>query len=108
MAKVITPDHDFKVGDILVSIWGYEQTNVDYYQVVGITAKSVKIHPIMSSTTESGYMCGTCTPCRGAYIKNIFMDGVTTKRVNYGCVRIARGIYAHKWDGKPHYCSWYY
>ncbi len=25
--------HDFKAGDILVSSWGYDQTNVDFYQV---------------------------------------------------------------------------
>lgn len=33
-----------KVGDIYVSSWGYEQTNIDYYKVVAVSAskKSVK------------------------------------------------------------------
>jgi len=32
-----------KVNDILVSCWGYEQTNVNFYKVVAVTAKSVKV-----------------------------------------------------------------
>lgn len=34
-----------KVGDFFVSSWGYDQTNVDFYKVVGMTAsgKSVKV-----------------------------------------------------------------
>lgn len=31
------------IGDFFVSSWGYEQTNVDFYQVVGLTPKGVKI-----------------------------------------------------------------
>lgn len=32
-----------RVGDVLVSSWGYDQTNVDWYRVVRVTAKSVVI-----------------------------------------------------------------
>ena len=36
-----------QVGDILVSSWGYDQTNIDFWRVVGLTAsgKSVRIVP---------------------------------------------------------------
>ena len=37
-----------QVGDILVSTWGYDQTNVDFWRVVGLTpsGKSVRIIPV--------------------------------------------------------------
>lgn len=32
-----------KVGDFFYSSWGYDQTNVDFYKVVGVTKKGVKV-----------------------------------------------------------------
>ncbi len=36
-------DHTVKVGDMFVESWGYDQTNVDVYEVVRVTAKSVAL-----------------------------------------------------------------
>ena len=43
-----------EVGDIFARSWGYDQTNVDFYEVVGITpsGKSVRIVPIASEIVE--------------------------------------------------------
>jgi hypothetical protein len=35
-----------KVGDLLRSSWGYDQTNVDYYQVTKVTKRSVEIREV--------------------------------------------------------------
>ena len=37
-----------EVGDVLVSSWGYDQTNVDFWRVVSLTAsgKSARIKPV--------------------------------------------------------------
>lgn len=35
--------HGVEVGDLFVSSWGYDQTNVDVYEVVGVTASSVRL-----------------------------------------------------------------
>jgi len=35
-----------KKGDILYSSWGYDQTNIDFYQVIGVTKASVKVREI--------------------------------------------------------------
>jgi len=44
-----------EVGDILRSTWGYDQTNVDYYQVTRITPSglSIGIRPIGYATREN-------------------------------------------------------
>lgn len=35
-----------KQGDIFVRSWGYDQTNVDFYEVVKVAAKTVTLIPI--------------------------------------------------------------
>ena len=41
-----------KVGDIFVASWGYDQTNIDFYEVVAKTAARVKVRPISSIEVE--------------------------------------------------------
>ena len=45
-----------KVGDVFVASWGYDQTNIDYEQVVGVTAsgKSVYVKPIENAYVGEG------------------------------------------------------
>ena len=70
------------LGDILVSSWGYDQTNIDFYQVVGFTpsGKSVKLIAIESEHVETtGFMSERVRPCPGCPV-----DGAKsfTKRIN--------------------------
>lgn len=44
--KQAKESHNFKLGDILYQSWGYDQTNIDFFQVVDILPKSVKIRGI--------------------------------------------------------------
>lgn len=43
-----------QVGEILVSSWGYDQTNIDYYQVTKVTKASVQIRKIAKSVIAGG------------------------------------------------------
>lgn len=45
--------HSLKVGDVLNSSWGYDQTNVDFYQVVEVPSKCFVIVREISGTTVS-------------------------------------------------------
>lgn len=40
-----------EVGDIFYASWGYDQTNIDYYVVVALTPKRVKIRAIGTQST---------------------------------------------------------
>lgn len=42
-----------KVGDFFYASWGWDQTNIDFYKVVGLTPKGVKIQHWTSATTQS-------------------------------------------------------
>lgn len=47
----------WKPGDLLVNSWGYDQTNIDYWQVVATTAKTVTIRRIGSKTVPGSEGC---------------------------------------------------
>jgi hypothetical protein len=44
--------HTVKPGQFFYSSWGYEQTNVDFYKVIAVTAKSVKIQQWSVKATD--------------------------------------------------------
>tara|TARA_R110002020_G_scaffold61267_1_gene165012 strand:+ start:570 stop:890 length:321 start_codon:yes stop_codon:yes gene_type:complete len=39
----MTKAHSFNAGDILISKWGYDQTNADFFKVTKVTAKCAYI-----------------------------------------------------------------
>jgi hypothetical protein len=62
VTKVEKPLPVVKVGDIYVSQWGYDQTNVDYYQVIQVKSKTAVLAQIGCNKTYTGPMNGTCVP----------------------------------------------
>jgi hypothetical protein len=59
-----------KVGDIFRCSWGYEQTNVDYYQVISKKGSKVTIRKICASSTETGWLSGRCRPLPNQFISD--------------------------------------
>ncbi len=58
----------FKVGDIFVDSWGYDQTNVDSYQVVEVKPKSVLIKSICNEIIEAtSHDSANVKPCKDAF-----------------------------------------
>jgi len=49
-------DRPIEVGDVYAASWGYDQTNIDFYQCVGITpsGKSVRVRKIGAAEVEGG------------------------------------------------------
>jgi hypothetical protein len=100
---------DVKVGDIYYSSWGYEQTNIDFYQVVKVSGKStVELRQISQETVkDSEYSHGMA--CEVVAVKDSFLSEETiTKRVGQYGINLNSYASASKWDGTPKYKSWYY
>ena len=101
----------YKVGDILVASWGYDQTNVNFFQVVWRSEKSVRVREIESRIKEEGFMCGSATPIKDDFLDRRWMnlppEGKLCRVGSDGWIRINDVVHAHKWDGTPHYVSWY-
>ncbi len=68
--KDAVSNHTFKVGDCLYSSWGYDQTNIDFFEVVEVLPKSVKVRPIAQTYVDGsgGFMCENVKPATGKYI----------------------------------------
>ena len=59
-AKVATPANRFgvKVGDLFEASWGYEQTNVDFFQVVALVGKeSVRVRQVLPRMVDEVATC---------------------------------------------------
>lgn len=86
--------HPLTVGQVLVSSWGYDQTNIDYYEVVGLAgAHFVLIRPIRAEV--KGYcgqaMSGLCVPVPGDYQG----EAIRRRASAEGAVKLDSFRYAH-------------
>jgi len=99
-AKLAQPQDHLKVGDILEASWGYDQTNIDHFQVVKLVGKRmVEIRKIGQQSHEDGFMQGECVPVRDAFLKD---EKPLRRRVNEdGSVKIFEwGCWARKKDSR--------
>jgi len=100
----------YKIGDVICNSWGYEQTNIDFYQVVKVGNKTIEIKKIRAAMVENSmYSHGMACEVMPS-LDDFINDGKEyTLRVKAdGCLsNPASFYYMHKWSGKPKYCSWY-
>jgi hypothetical protein len=81
-----------------MAMWGYDQTNVDYYEVIRPIGKcSVEIREIGVLREETGWLQGNCTPCKGHYkgepmVRRV-LDGKSVKVRSWG-------VWAHKKESR--------
>ena len=100
----------YKVGDILTGSWGYDQTNVDAYQVTGLKGKSVVLKRVCLDITD--YVSGMS--CHVVAVKNDFVEGakeIVKKPQTYNgenwYVKLHSSSHLTLWDGSKMYKSWY-
>lgn len=122
-----------QVGDFFYSSWGYDQTNIDFYRVVGMTAsgKSVRVQKWTSSVVEDNGPQVYVVPGEGPVMERVRKASVSeedywamdywdrqaateevpapveTKRIRYfgSTATFSVNSYssAYQWDGKPKY-----
>lgn len=51
-----------KVGEILYTSWGYDQTNVEFFAVTRVSGRRVWVREIASDGEQTGFMSGRCWP----------------------------------------------
>jgi hypothetical protein len=100
----------FKVGDILHSSWGYDQTNCEFYQVVEVKVKSVVVREIGHITVpgSSGHDCCHVTPDRDNFIGEPITKIV--QRYQMGDVYLNMGVRGTATlinENQSFYSSWY-
>lgn len=64
--------HDFKPGDIFRSSWGYEQTNIDYYELIEVRGKHLIVSAIGQEREAVAWAQEKCVPVPGKFIGKPF------------------------------------
>lgn len=54
--------HDVKPGNIFKCSWGYDQTNIDFYQCIEVKGKMGVFCEIGQDSEENGFLQGQCVP----------------------------------------------
>lgn len=97
--KNVTPhvSNKLEIGSILFSTWGYDQTNVDFFVVVKMTAKQCTILGMKSKNVKNiGPMTNNVIPDSIDYSQSPI-----TKKINNGnyVMKISSYSYLALWDG---------
>lgn len=102
--------HGLEIGDILYHEWGYEQTNINYFQVLRVpSGRSVVLREIKADRIEDQpmSMTGRSVPKLGEFVAN---SKEQTRRAT-GFQRVGSGRDGggdlQKWDGTPRRVTWY-
>ncbi|WP_180902480.1 hypothetical protein [Martelella soudanensis] len=95
-----------EVGHIFVASWGYDQTNVDFWQVTKLVGKSMaEVRPIGSvdaSSENEAPMTEHVVP-----YADHFIGPARRVRISNSGFNPESFIHARLWDGKPCYASHY-
>jgi len=60
--------HGLQVGDVVRSSWGYEQTNINHYQIVKVIGKrTVEVRELAEHHESTGDMSGRASPIHGEF-----------------------------------------
>lgn len=92
-----------KVGQIYSYSWGYDQTNVEFYQVTEINGKTFTIREISAQScgeAPSGSMSENVKPIKDAFLKDSRPILKRSLSMPHGCLSLTS-------EGEKHFMSWY-
>ena len=107
------------VGDIFLMSWGYDQTNVNFFQVTRVSPKGVFVREIgYRSAGGAGFMCQNVVAVKDSFKSSSQWCGgfqganaELFRKLSYyngnPCFSVRGRYSASLWDGKPTYESWY-
>lgn len=82
--------NDYRVGDVLYTSWGYDQTNVEFFEVTGIKGRMVTLREIGEKQIDTGPMQGRVVPLVGEYVTShsSFAGKELTRLAQKGAIKI--------------------
>ena len=104
-ARAAVSNENVELGAVYHGSWGYDQTNNSYYQVVGkFGTKGLVVQEIGHSVEVTGMMSGESTPALNCFKGEPFRRLLTTR----DGFSVDSVVSVRRWNGKPHYDSWYH
>lgn len=99
--------HNLKTGDVLYSSWGYDQTNIEFFKVIRVTACTVTVKALKSRAVSGDGWIGDVVPTEEFNETYPLWWGKTSKTcrvINWGDgdrIRVHECATARVWDGQP-------
>jgi len=95
----LTKDHNFKVGDIFYTSWGYDQTNIDFYEVVNVRGSRLDLRELRKETVGHSGTYDEVKPIPGDYASDKIIT--ISARADGSVTRMSSFEYPSLWDGRP-------
>jgi len=93
--------HTVQVGDIYSTCWGYDQTNVEFFEIVEVRGKYAILREIASASEDNGKGSERCVPQSGAFLSPRYEGddrGLPIRRlIQEGRIKIDDVRTANKW-----------
>ncbi len=108
-SRAYKPPEKIGIGAILSSSWGYGQTNVDYYQVTGMSSsgKTVTLREVAALDVQQGQRGAGAMSGKKRALPDEFTGKPFQRRIgSNGRIKIRDYASASLWDGKDDYYSW--
>ena len=114
--------HGVQPGDLFEMSWGYDQTNVNYFQVTRVSEKGVWVREIGAKSVPGtqGFMCETVTPVKNNFLNSSQWCGgfdggnfETFRRIQFGSNNVPYFNFKGRYfarpvaEGSTTYNSWY-
>jgi len=99
-ARKTTADHQVEEGALFYESWGYDQTNINFYQVVKALPKSVYIREVASTVVEDLESQELVVPVPDNFIGKEMIKRVNDIGKDY-CLRMTSFSTAFVWSGAP-------
>jgi hypothetical protein len=87
----------YKVGDLFGRSWGYDQTNVNYYEVVRVKGKYLWVREIAQEYVYTQSMAGNTTPLPGKFLER---EPEKKCLAQDGCIKINHYAWAYYKPGQ--------
>lgn len=90
--------HGLQVGDVVRSSWGYDQTNVNHYQIVNVIGKrTVEVRAVACHEEATGSMSGRAAPIPGDFVGEVLRRQVDSR----GAVNMLHASYGRAYKIEP-------
>lgn len=93
---------EIKPGAIFYASWGYDQTNIDFYQIIAVKGIKVIVRELYQDKQHNAIDHGVTSA-----IKDSFKGEEITLRIGKYGLKVEQRNTLSKWDGKPVYWSSY-
>ena len=103
-AKAAIENGAVGIGSIFSFSWGYDQTNVDFFEVVAAKGSTVTVREIGQRRERTSGDCGKCVPTKGQFKGEPMQKRLGANR-NGVSIKIESYGYCKLWDGTPQYFS---